>query len=92
MKDGQGKEALKILREGYPYWRRVPESAELLPPRIEYLSLIVAAAVRGKQRSAADWANREIRENEARLREFQDYRDRVDTLRDSQQTGEEVEL
>ena len=92
MKDGQAKEALKILREGYPYWRRVPESAELLPERIEYLSLIVAAAVRSKQRGAADWANREMRDHESRLREFQDYRSRVDNLRDSSREGEGLEM
>ncbi|MCH7477252.1 MAG: hypothetical protein IIA14_04020 [SAR324 cluster bacterium] len=92
MKDGQAKEALKILREGYPYWLRVPESAEFLPHRIEYLSLIVAAAVRSKQRGAADWANREMRDHESKLREFQDYRNRVDNLRDSSQPEEEVEM
>ena len=92
MKDGQAKEALKILREGYPYWLRVPESAEFLPDRIEYLSLIVAAAVRSKQRGAADWANREMRDHESKLREFQDYRNRVDSLRDTWQVGDELEV
>ena len=69
----------------------MPESAELLPDRIEYLSLIVAAAVRIKQRGAADWANREMRDHESRLREFEAYRNRVDNLRDTWQPGDDVE-
>ena len=44
-----------------------------------------------KQRGAADWANREMRDHESKLREFQAYRNRVDNLRDTWQVGDELE-
>jgi tetratricopeptide (TPR) repeat protein len=70
MKDGQKKEAQKLLTSAYRYWQRVPESVDSIEQRLDYLNLMVSVGMQVKQRDMIDFANQQLREYQNRLTEL----------------------
>jgi hypothetical protein len=64
---GRHKEALAVLEEGYPHWKRVPDSAAVHQEHLRFLREVTTAAVNLKNRAAVDWATREASEVNGKL-------------------------
>ena len=64
---GRTREALKVMTDGYAYWRRVPGHLAQLRRRVAYLDFVATLGVKLKQRGAVTWANNELREHRTRL-------------------------
>ncbi|MCZ6556218.1 MAG: hypothetical protein O7E56_09440 [SAR324 cluster bacterium] len=71
MKDGQNKEAQKLLTTAYRYWQRVPEGVDSIEQRLDYLNLMVSVGMQVKQREMIDFANQQLREYKNRLTELE---------------------
>ncbi|MEE8397095.1 MAG: hypothetical protein V3S29_13650 [bacterium] len=84
------KEALKLLLDAYPYWRRVDETVESIPERINYLTMIANTAMVCRARKRVDWANQELREHQNRLNDMLARDKEREARREALLAGEEM--
>ena len=64
---GRYKEALGVLEEGHPNWKRVPDSASAHQEHLQFLREVTTAALHLKNRAMMDWATREASEVNGKL-------------------------
>ncbi len=92
LKDARAKDAMKLMREAYPYWHRVPDEVPAMRDRLEYLNMVVAIGMRLRARGTVEWANRELRDYEGKLREIELNQEKVDRVKDTLRGGGELEV